>query len=140
MGALCMDIEFGPYRLKRQQRLLLGPEGAVELSDRSFDILTVLVGRPNELIGKAELFDVVWPGMTVGENTLQVHISALRKALDPAMIVTIHGRGYKYAGPLPVSVETVPAADHQPIADRKPVVVVLPFENLSGDSEQQYFS
>lgn len=44
------------------------------------------------------LFATVWPGIVVEENTLQVHISALRKALDSGMITTVHGRGYKYAG------------------------------------------
>ena len=135
-----MDIEFGPYRLQQRQRLLLGPAGIVELSDRSFDILALLLGKPNELIGKTEIFDAIWPGTVVGENTLQVHISALRKALDPAMIVTVHGRGYKYAGPPPVPVEPESTANLQPVADRKPVIVVLPFDNLSGDPEQQYFS
>ena len=39
-----MDLEFGNYRLKRAERLLLGPNGPVELSARSFDILAMLAG------------------------------------------------------------------------------------------------
>src|SRR4051812_29529016 len=97
-----MDLQFGQYRLRRSERLLLGPEGPVELSGRSFDILAMLLGRPDEVIGKTELFDGVWPGLVVEENTLQVHVSALRKALDAGMIATVHGRGYKYAGPSPM--------------------------------------
>ncbi len=135
-----MDLQFGQYRLKRSERRLLGPEGPVELSARSFDILAMLLGRPDEVIGKTELFDGVWPGLVVEENTLQVHISALRKALDAGMIATVHGRGYKYAGPPPVPVEIVLAANHAPNLDGKPVIAVLPFENLSGDPDQQYFS
>jgi len=135
-----MDVEFGQYRLKRQERLLFGPNGSVELSSRSFDILTVLLDKPNELIGKPALLDSVWPGVAVEENTLQVHISALRKALGPDMIVTVQGRGYKYAGPHPVPVGSMPAASHQPTLEGKPIIVVLPFENLSGDADQQYFS
>ena len=96
-----MDLEFGNYRLKRAERLLLGPKGPMELSARSFDILAMLLERPDEVIGKTELFDAVWPGLVVEENTLQVHVSSLRKLLPAEMIVTVHGRGYKYGGPKP---------------------------------------
>lgn len=129
-----MDLEFGDYRLKRAERLLLGPKGPAELSARSFDILAVLLGRPDEVIGKAELFDAVWPGVVVEENTLQVHISSLRKLLPGEMIVTVHGRGYKYAGPKPLAVTNEPAV---PL---RPSIAVLPFDNMSGDPEQDYFS
>jgi TolB-like protein len=129
-----MDVDFGNFRLKRTERLLLGPEGPVELSARSFDILAKLLERPDEVIGKSELFDAVWPGLVVEENTLQVHISALRKLLPAEMIVTVHGRGYKYAGPKPFS-----AAVELPIPPR-PSIAILPFDNMSGDPEQDYFS
>jgi len=129
-----MDLEFGNYRLKRGKRLLIGPEGPVELSARSFDILAVLLDRPDEVIGKGELFDAVWPGLAVEENTLQVHVSALRKLLAAGMIVTVHGRGYKYAGPKPFVV----AADTA--APSRPSIAILPFDNMSGDPEQAYFS
>src|SRR5262245_1642836 len=129
-----MDLEFGNYRLKRANRLLIGPEGPVELSGRSFDILAMLLDKPDEVVGKADLFEIVWPGLAVEENTLQVHVSALRKALPPGMITTVHGRGYKYAGPKPL----VAAAEFQ--EKRKPSIVVLPFDNMSDDREQDYFS
>lgn len=101
-----MELLFGPYRLKRSQRQLLGPTGLLELSGRSFDILVLLLSKPDEVISKDELFEAVWPGMVVEENTLQVHISALRKALSGGMVTTVHGRGYKYTGPRPVSDST----------------------------------
>ncbi|TIX24440.1 MAG: adenylate cyclase [Mesorhizobium sp.] len=129
-----MDLEFGNYRLKRAERQLLGPKGPVELSARSFDILAMLLEKPDEVIGKTELFDAVWPGVVVEENTLQVHISALRKSLSAEMIATVHGRGYKYAGPKPFAV----TADAP--ASSRPSIAILPFDNMSGDPEQDYFS
>jgi TolB-like protein len=129
-----MDMDFGNFRLNRTERLLLGPNGPVELSARSFDILAVLLERPDEVVGKAELFDAVWPGLVVEENTLHVHISALRKLLPAEMIVTVHGRGYKYAGPRPS------LAMAEVTAQSRPSIAILPFDNMSGDPEQDYFS
>lgn len=128
-----MDVDFGNFRLKRTERLLLGPDGPLELSARSFDILAMLLERPDKVIGKAELFNAVWPGLVVEENTLQVHVSALRKLLPAEMIVTVHGRGYKYAGPKPLAAVQVEAPS-------RPSIAILPFDNMSGDPEQVYFS
>lgn len=131
-----MNVEFGKYCLRPAERLLLGPKGSVELSARSFDILTMLLEKPDTVIAKADLLDAVWPGLVVEENTLQVHVSALRKVLDAGMIMTVHGRGYKYTGPRPVAVTSVADAPWTPA---KPSIAVLPFANLSGDAAQDIF-
>lgn len=141
-----MDLQFGPYRLKLAERQLAGPKGPVELSARAFDILALLLDRPDEVIAKSELFDVVWPGLVIEENTLQVHVSALRKVLVDGMIATVHGRGYKYAGPRPVAVEaaglekTNGSVEGELASQPKPSIAVLPFENMSDELEQSHFS
>ena len=99
-----MDLQFAGYELKLRERQLIGSGGSVDLSSRSFDILVALLARPNKVVGKSELFDAAWPGVVVEENTLQVHVSSLRKILGPGYIATVHGRGYKYAGPRPLRV------------------------------------
>lgn len=141
-----MDLRFGRFTLKSSDRQLLGPDGPIELSGRAFDILTMLLGMPDNVVPKSVLLDAVWPGLVVEENTLQVHVSSLRKALDEGMITTVHGRGYKYAGPRP-EVDNRPAGTvfddategSQPRRSR-PSIAVLPFENMSSDREQTYFS
>ena len=75
------DVSFGPYRLKRQEWLVEGPDGPVDLSARAFDLLCVLLDHAGEVVSEDAIFAAVWPGMVVEENTLQVHVSTLRKAL-----------------------------------------------------------
>lgn len=142
-----MDVKFGSYRLRRRERYLDGPDGRLDISARSFDLLDVLLKHPNDPISKAQLFEAGWPGLVVEENTLQAHISNLRRILGPSSIVTIHGRGYKYSGPQPVPVAdnaTGPGPSPPPptrsSADRPPVIGVLPFADLNRDPDQQYFS
>ena len=49
------------------------------------------------MVSKGELFDLVWPGLVVEENNLQVQVSALRKMLGPQAIATVPGQGYRFA-------------------------------------------
>jgi DNA-binding winged helix-turn-helix (wHTH) protein len=72
----------------------------VPLGGRAFEIATVLVQSATELVTKDHMMERVWPGAVVGEGTLHVHISAVRKALGPdrAMLKTVSGRGYRLLG------------------------------------------
>jgi predicted ATPase/DNA-binding winged helix-turn-helix (wHTH) protein len=72
----------------------------VPLGGRAFEVVMVLVQSASELVTKDDLMDRVWPGATVGEGTIHVHISAVRKALgaDRTMLKTASGRGYRLLG------------------------------------------
>ena len=67
---------------------------------RAFEIIEVLAQSASELVTKDELMNRIWPGAIVRENTLQVHMSAVRKALGPyrSMLKTEFGRGYRLLG------------------------------------------
>jgi predicted ATPase/DNA-binding winged helix-turn-helix (wHTH) protein len=73
---------------------------AVPLGGRAFEVVTVLVQSATEVVTKDHMMQRVWPGAIVGEGTLHVHISAVRKALGPdrAMLKTVSGRGYRLLG------------------------------------------
>ena len=92
---------FGPFRLLERRRELIAHGVPVTLGQRALDILMVLVSRHGQLVTKNELMNEVWPGVIVEENNLQVHISALRKALgdekgERRFLVTVPGRGYRF--------------------------------------------
>jgi predicted ATPase/DNA-binding winged helix-turn-helix (wHTH) protein len=86
---------FGNFELQPEQRRLLRDDYAVTLGGRAFDMLVALAGRAGQLVTKSELLELVWPGLIVEENNLQVQISTLRKVLGPQLIVTVPGRGYR---------------------------------------------
>jgi DNA-binding winged helix-turn-helix (wHTH) protein len=87
---------FGHFELQPDERRLLDSGSPVHVGPHAFDLLIVLVERAGHLVTKDELLERVWPSVVVEENTLQAHISALRKILGPKAIATISGRGYRF--------------------------------------------
>jgi TolB-like protein len=141
------EVKFGPFRLNLQCCTLFREGVPVPLRSRSFDILRELVLSRGSLVSKDDLMSRVWLGLVVEENTIQVHVSALRKALGEGVggaryIVTVPGRGYRFISEsveskaaAHVTIDAVPA----PALPDKPSIAVLPFENMSGDPGQDYF-
>jgi len=87
---------FGSFELQPNQRRLLADGRPVVLGDRAFEVLLALVERAGQLVPKDELLDLVWPGLVVEENNLQVQVSTLRKILGTVAIATTAGRGYRF--------------------------------------------
>ncbi len=91
---------FGRFVAQPEARQLLVDGEPAKLGARAFDLLLTLAERRDRVVSKNELLDVVWPGLVVEENNLQVHISALRKLLGPSAIATVPGRGYRFTAPI----------------------------------------
>src|SRR6267143_2775863 len=72
----------------------------VPIGGRAFEIIEILVQSAGELVTKNDLSARIWPGVIVEDNTLQFHISAIRKALgsDRGILKTASGRGYRLLG------------------------------------------
>ena len=132
-----MTLKFGPFQLDPVGRLLLRDGAAVPLGGRAFDLLVVLLEAGGQVVGKDVIYDRVWPGVTVEENNIQVQVSTLRKVLGEVWIQTVPGRGYRLAV-LPAA--TTPAAPATAPAGGRPTLAVLPFVNLSGAVEEEYFA
>lgn len=144
-----MQYKFGAYVLDPARRELTRGTEAVAVGPQVFDLLLHLVQQRVRVVGKDELLDVVWGGRIVSESTLTSHINATRKAIgdsgvEQQLIRTVARKGFRFVGDV---VELQPArsedthkssADHLAPTD-KPSIAVLPFLNLSGDAEQDYF-
>lgn len=143
---------FGACVLQRHERRLLRDGQPVMVGARAFDVLRVLVDHAGELVSKRQLFDLVWPGLVVEENNLQVHVSTLRRILGADAIVTVPGRGYRFtlrspdrSPPANALAHTAghPAGSQGRASDMpsyRRTIAVLPFVDLNADPEQEYFS
>jgi DNA-binding response OmpR family regulator len=101
---------FGRFEILAGERRLRVDGQPVSLGSRAFDLLAALVARRDRVVSKDELIDVVWPGLVVEENNLQVQISALRKVLGAQAIATVPGRGYQFTVAAASSASPVPAS------------------------------
>jgi TolB-like protein len=137
---------FGPFVLDSGAGTLLRNGAPVAVGYRGLKLLAALVGRPGEILGKAELMDAAWPGQAVEEGNLTVQIAQLRKLLGPAgdagngsgeWIATVPRVGYRFTG----DVEQLGIAKRKPLPiPDKPSIAVLPFVNFSNDPEQESFA
>lgn len=115
-------IRFGRFELQPAARRLLADGLPVALGGRALDVLLALVEQPDRAVSKSQLLDSVWPRSVVGDNTLQVHVSALRKLLGAHCISTVPGHGYRFTAPL----LTGPAPDADTAAAPRAVTHKLP--------------
>jgi DNA-binding winged helix-turn-helix (wHTH) protein/TolB-like protein len=103
--------EFGRFRLRTADRVLLRDQEIVPLTPKVFDILLVLVESSGQVISKDGLMKRVWPDSFVEEGNLTQNISLLRKALGDGQnghqyIETVARRGYRFAAPVRESTES----------------------------------
>ena len=112
----------GPCEIDRGRRELRVRGVPAAIGSRAFEIIEKLAQSAGRLVTKDELIAHAWPGITVGGNTLPVHIAAIRKALGPhrAMLKTVSGRGYRLVGEWCVR-ESVAAKTHEAA---KPIIAL----------------
>ena len=130
---------FGPFVLDAARGVLQLDGKSIAIGQRGLALLTALLDAEGRVVSKADLIERAWPGVIVEEGNLTVQIAALRKALGTTVdgqewIMTVPRLGYRLVrlGSRAREVEASLRAN--------PSLAVLPFVNLSGDPEQDWFA
>ncbi len=150
-----MQFLFADHTLDTERRELRRGSRAIAVEPQVFDLLVYLVRNRDRVVSKDDLIASVWEGRIVSESTLTSRINATRTAVgdngkDQKLIRTVARKGLRFVGAVhegPTGAESVPVPDPsddaplQPVlSSDRPAIAVLPFTNMSGDSEQDYFS
>ena len=161
-----MQFHFSDHVLDVDLRELTRGGESVAVEPQVFDLLVHLIENRDHVVTKDDLIETVWDGRIVSESTLTSRINAARRAVgdsgkDQIMIRTLARKGFRFVGdvqpkaadghevraPAPrLDLTGEPLHPHLPelhsqlpALDRA-AIAVLPFANLSGEPEQEYFS
>jgi len=162
-------LRFGDFELQRDPPELRRNGEVVELHARPLRLLIHLVENRDRIVSKDELFDVIWPGTVVSEAALSQVVKEVRSSLgdDGAQqkwVKTLRGRGFRFVGRIDepavqaargpwgawASAVTMGALSAlgigawllllRPAQPPSTALVVLPFEDLSPDSDHAYLA
>ena len=147
-----MNYLFEGFALDTERRELRRGANLIPIEPQVFDLLEYLIRNRARVVSKEDVFAAVWHGRIVSDSALTSRINSARSAIgdkgdDQCLIKTLRGKGFRFVGvvqerrsaEMPRSATAVELANLPlPLPDR-PSIAVLPFMNMSGDPEQQYF-
>jgi adenylate cyclase len=147
------SVQFQSFVLDLDRFSLYGPSGRLDLRPKSFEVLRYLAEHAGRVVTKDDLIKAVWPDTAATDESLTRCISDVRHALgdeSQRIIKTIPRRGYRFdaatsagdgiSSPIHVAPELLQAPLAPAPSAARPSIAVLPFTNMSGDPEQEYFS
>jgi len=143
---------FEDHTLDIDRRELRRGSQQIAVEPQVFDLLAYLVQHRERVVTKDDLLEAVWAGRFVSESNLTTRINAARKAIgdsgqEQRLIRTVSRKGFRFVGVVTSAAEkvsdvppsTAPTQMVLPLPE-KPSIAVLPFQNMSGDPEQEYFA
>jgi TolB-like protein len=139
-----MIYAFGRWELDADQFELRDKGSPKRVEPKVFDLLHLLVRNAGRIVSRDEVVDEVWQGRIVTEATISTCLKAARHAIGDDgrrqhLIQTVHARGLRFVGEVSsrdghaADAAAPPAVDRLPPLSGKPVIAVLPFDNLSAD-------
>ena len=147
-----MQFHFSGHVLDVDRRELCRGGGGVAIEPQVFDVLVYLIEHRDRVVTKDDLIAAVWDNRIVSESTLTSRINAARKAVgdngrDQAVIRTIARKGFRFVGEVTTPPRQISPRSASPEESTIPLhaldrtaIAVLPFVNMSGEHEQEYFS
>jgi TolB-like protein len=156
IGGSALNIFFENCSLCIERRELMRDSQPVAIGPQVFDLLVYLIQNRERVVGNDELLDAIWAGRIVSPSTLASHINAVRRAIGDSgqkqrLIRTVARRGFRFIAEVKPR-QTAPEGEAPSSSFKdagqgdalmrldKPSIAVLPFQNLSGDPEQEYFA
>jgi TolB-like protein len=136
-------LRFGNVVLDMSRGSLRDGDGAeVALRPKSLDLLLTLARNPGRVMSRDELFDLVWPNVTVTQDSIAQCVREVRRAIgDPEgrILRTIVKRGYS----LDLMFAPSPSSNQAPIVETnydRPSLVVLPFQSIPSEPSADWFA
>ena len=145
---------FDVFSLDTDRRELRCKDGLLPIEPKAFDLLAYLIANRERVVSKDDLVAAIWGGRIVSETALTTCINAVRRAVGDSgkaqrRIRTLPRKGLRFVGEVRQDDDAGRAGAGESAADAsrpalalpdKPSIAVLPFLNLSGDPEQEYFT
>ena len=131
-------VRFGEFRLDPVRAEFARSGQPVALRPKTYALLNLFAASPGRVLSKEELLAALWSNAVVADGSLSQCVTELRGALGDegaSLIRTVARHGYRFDAEVVGDAEPELAAPQD-----KPSIAVLPFENLGGDPEQEYFA
>ena len=145
-----MRYLFESYALDTDRRELRRGTELVAVPPQVFDLLDYLIHNREHVVSKDDLIEAIWKGRIVSETALTTRLNAARSAIgdygqEQRLIKTLPRKGFRFVGQVREAREAAgpnpgDAPESAIAVPDKPSIAVLPFENMSGDPEQDYFA
>ena len=153
-GIGILRYHFQDYVFDTDRRELRRGVEVVSIAPQVFDLLDYLIRNRERVVSKDDLINAIWKGRSVSDAALTTRLNVVRTAIGDSgegqrLIKTLPRKGFRFVGH--VQEAEIPADEaaanclvqspKQVLAlPDKPSIAVLPFQNMSGDQEQDYFA
>ena len=145
MGVRSLRYLFEKYSFDTARRELRRGSDVIAVTPQVFDLLDYLIRHRERVVTKDDLIGAIWNGRVVSDAALTTRLNAARSAIgdsgeEQRLIKTLPRKGFRFVGQVREVAGPEDAPESAPALPVEPSIAVLPFANMSGDPEQEYFA